>query len=197
MTTAPQSWWRWGAILVVVGSLACATVGSSEHLVGYNGHSLGVVLSTKLAASSLGKDWLVLSVSIAGKLRQSVEVPRSGIFVVAPTGERVALPSYQEFSAAYSRLGGLIRRAEMAREPMGYFGADRQRCRLGFFTTPSAAIADVGAATVSDTLIVTDRTYCSGELFFPITAGVRPGVWVLGIDLEQERVRIPFTLPAQ
>ena len=36
--------------------------------------------------------------------------------------------------------------------------------------------------------------WCSGPLVFAVPDGVRPGEWVLLIDLEGSDVRIPFTL---
>jgi hypothetical protein len=45
-----------------------------------------------------------------------------------------------------------------------------------------------------DRLSLNDRRACQGRFFFKIPGGVQPGKWVLGMDLEETKVRIPFTI---
>jgi hypothetical protein len=47
---------------------------------------------------------------------------------------------------------------------------------------------------VFDQVSVNYQRVCQGRLFFKVPGGVQPGRYVLGVDLEETAVRIPFTL---
>ena len=54
-----------------------------------------------------------------------------------------------------------------------------------------------GEGLAFDQVTVNDRRACQGKLFFYIPGGVQPGRYVLGIDLQEDEIRIPFTLEAK
>jgi hypothetical protein len=137
----------------------------------------------------------MLNVSMTGSRRVATKVARDRIFVIAPSGERIAAPTQREFAEAYPEVQSLIRRAALASEPLGYAGGDKGRCRIPFFATPGVAIRRPGDAHTSDLLFVNNRALCSGPLYFPVSGGVQPGTWVLGVELEERTIRIPFDLP--
>lgn len=147
-----------------------------------------VLLSYRFAADNLGEEWLFLEALMTGSLGRATEVRRENIFIQTPSGERVPLPTQKEFSAAYSDVRALVRRFEIATQPLNVFSRDRYRCRLPFLVVP-------GRGTTADAVWLSDREVCVGPLFFPIPGGVQPGRWVLGIDFEEARMRIPFVLP--
>jgi hypothetical protein len=147
-----------------------------------------VLLSYKFAAQNPGEEWLLLEAMMTGSLRRATEVAREDIFVQTPTGEKIPLPTQKELSAEYSDIRALVRRFEIATQPLDVFSRDRRRCRLPFLVVP-------GKGTTADKTWLSDREVCVGPLFFPVPGGVQPGRWVLGIDFEEARMRIPFVIP--
>jgi hypothetical protein len=72
---------------------------------------------------------------------------------------------------------------------MDYFPPSRQRCSIQLFVAPGEGVS-------FDQVTVNDRRACEGKLFFYIPGGVQPGRYVLGMDLEEDEIRIPFTMEA-
>jgi len=199
----PLAWRLLACVATMSLMAACASVGPpapatldqpGQHLMRYHGPRLEVVVSSRFAASSLGEPWLMLNVSMTGTRRVAARVSRDGLFVIAPSGERIAAPTQREFAEAFPEVQSLIHRAALASEPLSYAGGDKERCRLAFFATPGVAIRRPGDAHTSDLLFVNNRMLCSGPLYFPIPGGVQPGTWVLGIQLDEITIRIPFAL---
>jgi hypothetical protein len=161
-------------------------------MVQYLGPELDVTISYTFANNNLGESWLMLEASMTGALRRATQVRHENIYVITPDGERIALPTQEEFNAAISDIQSLIHRADVASEPLGYMRGDKQRCILPFLITPP--IRQKYRVASAEVLFVNDRQLCSGSLFFPIRGGVKPGGWIFGIDLRESQVRIPFLL---
>ena len=71
------------------------------------------------------------------------------------------------------------------------FGApNRVKCNLQLYTAP-------GEGVTFDQVAVNDRRACEGKLFFYIPGGVQPGRYVLGMELPEDEIRIPFTMEAK
>ncbi len=151
----------------------------------YTGPELEAVLGYRFAGESVGDEWLLLDLA-ATATADPVEIKRERVFVRAPNGDTIPLATQQEFAQAYSQLRSTNRRADIAGDPLDYFKA-RIPCGLQFFAAP-------GEGIVFPVATVDSRRVCSGRLFFYVPGGIQPGHWVLGIDLVESRVRIPFTL---
>src|SRR4030042_916182 len=102
-----------------------------------------------------------------------------------PAGVQVPAASQKAFGEAYGKMRNKISQANVARDPMDYFPPNRLPCSLDLFVTPGEGVA-------FDQATVNDRRTCQGKLFFYIPGGVQPGRYVLGIDLQEDEIRIPF-----
>jgi len=160
---------------------------TGQYLLRSSGDDVTVVIGYKYAIKNLGEPWLLLDMAVSGQHRTATEIKRDNVFVITPSGQRINAPTQKEFGQAYSELQSAIRRADIASEPLDYFGGDKRSCGIPFFAIP-------GTATTSDSLFVNDRQACMGRLYFPIPGGVQAGGWVFGIDLKESKVRIPFAL---
>ena len=148
---------------------------------------LWAVLDFRFAAGNIGSEWLIVDVAVTAADRGSARVNRDGIFIRTPTGTRIPLPSQAEYQSIHSQLQSAIRRADVAASPMwAYFPASRRQCDFQFFADPGS--------TTYNYVEVNDRRVCGERLVFQIPGGVQPGRWVVGIDLEESELRIPFDL---
>ncbi|MCP4591051.1 MAG: hypothetical protein GY842_09920 [bacterium] len=191
-----------GLVLLAVLS-ACASSGppppptlerTGESIIRYTGPEIAVVVSYTFATANLGEPWLMLATSFSGGSRRGAEVKREGIFVRTPVGERIALATQKELVNASGEAGSVVRRAEVASEPLTYMGGDRKRCRVPFFVTTKQVLRGY---SIADSFYVSSRDLCSGPLYFPVAGGVQPGGWLLEIELKENVVRIPFVLGEQ
>jgi len=159
---------------------------AGETVLLYKGPELEAALSYRFARNNPGEEWLLLDFGVTGTANVSVEIPRDRIWLRTPAGEIVPLATQQEFGSAYPQLASTIRRAGSGREPLDYFRALRP-CNLGLFTAPGEGLALLS-------VWVSNREACFGWLFFHPPGGVTSGHYVLGIDLPESKVRIPFKL---
>jgi hypothetical protein len=153
-----------------------------------NTNRVELVVAYKYAAMSLGNEWLILEVAATSPVGKTARLERGKIFLTIPDGSTVPLATQKQFGEAYSRLRPQIAQANIVREPMNYFPPNREACSLGLFVAP-------GEGVVFNEVSLNDRRACQGKLLFRIPGGVQPGRYVLGIDLEESRIRIPFELP--
>jgi len=158
-----------------------------QYILRFKGPEVEVVTGVRHAAANLGSEWLLLEVAVSSPGGAKATIERDKIFVRTPAGDRIPLASQEEFGRAFGGLQPFLRQADVVRDPMDYFPPSRQDCGLDLFAAP-------GAQVVFDQVSVNDRRACQGRLFFRVPGGVQPGRWVLGIDLEETTVRIPFTL---
>jgi len=152
----------------------------------YQGPEIEAVLGTRFAAANPGIDWLLLDLAVTGSEGQGVEIEREKLFVRTPAGDEILLASQEEFSAAYPGLQSTIARASIAADPLDYF-TGRMPCAIQFFAAPGEGLS-------FDMVSVNDRRVCFGRLFFAVPRGVQEGRWVLGIDLPESKIRIPFPI---
>lgn len=184
------------AVALVLLPLGCSSAAPTEtpgvdqmgtYVRRHTGPELDAVLGYRYAATHPGEEWLILELAVSSPNGASAEIERGKVFVRTPSGETIPLATQKEFSEAYGGLRGEIRKANIMRDPLGYFPANRVGCDLAFFAAP-------GGGVVFNTASVDDRRVCFGKLFFYVPGGVQPGRWVLGIDLEESSVRLPFQL---
>jgi hypothetical protein len=148
---------------------------------------LWAVVDYRAAAGSLGSEWLVLTAAVTAADRQSVRLERSEIFIRTPSGTRIPLLSQAEFRTAWPQLRGSLRRADVAAAPLwAYFPHDRRRCEFEFLAPPGGSSYD--------SVEINDRRVCAEQLVFRVPGGIQPGRWVLGFNLTEGDVRIPFDL---
>ncbi len=159
-----------------------------KYILRQEGPEVDVVLGYKYAAiKSLGDEWLILEIAVTSPASTSAEIRRENIWVETPGGEKIPLATQRTFGEAYRTIRNTIEAAKIARDPMDYFLPSRRPCRVQFFVPPGAGVA-------YDAVSVNDRRACEGRLYFKIPGGIEQGRWVLGMDLENSTVRIPFTL---
>jgi hypothetical protein len=151
------------------------------------GPELWTVLGYKFANSQIGGEWMILEVGLSSPNGQSADVSRENVFLRAPDGTRVALMTQPEFNEAYATLRPIISQADVNRDPLDYFPPSREDCPIRFFSTP-------GQGVVFEEVSLNDRRGCFGRLYFRVSGGIQPGRWVLGIDLPESEIRIPFDL---
>ena len=152
-----------------------------------SGTDLGVLVEYQYAATAIGARWLILDVGATATDQRSVTIERQRVFVRTPAGRRVPLASQAEFSQAYSDLRIGLRRANVLQNATYSFPATRRPCRFDFYSVP-------GAGVTFDSVWINDKRVCYERLLFDVPGGVVPGRWMLGIDLEESDLRIPFQL---
>lgn len=153
----------------------------------YRGPELETIVDYQFAAASLGEEWMILNVAVAGTQAAATEVRSDSIFLRTPNGVRIPLPSYEAFAAAFSEVQSASRRAALAASPLDFTRADRRWCALAFHPLP-------GSAMVATSVHVTMRRLCSGPLYFKIPGGIQPGRYALMIELEESEVSVPFLI---
>lgn len=158
-----------------------------EYVLRQEGPEVDTVLGYRFAAQNPGSEWLMLEVALSSPNRESGDIQREKVFVRTPAGQRIPLATQAEFGDDYPGLRATIKKADIARDPMDYFPPNRRPCELKLFAVP-------GAGVVFDEVSINDRRACSGRLYFKVPGGVQSGRWVLGIDLEESTVRVPFTI---
>lgn len=184
-------------LLPILLPVGCATSGTptedpnvdqlGEFIYRYNGSGISAVVGYRFAVQSLGDEWLMLEFAASSPLGSRAKILREDVFVRTPNGTRLPMATQRDLSEAYGDLRAKLRRASIMRDPMNYFPGNRRPCRLGFFSEP-------GQAVTFDEVTLNDQRACTGRLFFMVPGGIQGGRWVLGIDLEEESVRIPFRL---
>jgi hypothetical protein len=151
--------------------------------------SADVVLGYKFAANSLGNEWMILEVAMSSPQGQTAKFKREDMFVRTPDGVQIPAASQRAFNEAYAELRPVISQANVMRDPMDYFPPNRQLESLQFFVAPGEGVA-------FDEVSTNERRAIQGKLFFYIPGGIQPGRYVLGMDFEEDEVRIPFVLEA-
>lgn len=152
----------------------------------YRGPEIEMVVSYRFASANLGIDWLILDAVMTGAAGDPVEVKRDRIFVRTPDNEAVYLASQEEFGKAYSGLRPTLVRASVGGEPIDYW-TGRTECGLQFFAEP-------GTGITYPLTTLNDRRVCYGRLYFLLPKGVQAGTYVLGVDLPESKIRVPFKL---
>lgn len=155
-------------------------------LLRYTGQEVEVVLSYRFAAANPGEPWLLLVVAVTGRTGKAIEIKREKVFLITPTGERVAMATQKEFAEASGGLRAMLARASINQEPVDYW-ADRTPQALQLFTLPGEGLA-------FEAFTVNDRLVAIGPIFFHFPAGVVPGTYRLVLEVQEERVNIPFEL---
>lgn len=146
------------------------------------------VVDYRYAVQSVGSEWMILEVALTAADGRRFRLGRSDIFLRTPSGVRIPLMSQSEFSMAYNDVRGAFRHAGVATSPLqAYLPSNRRPCELQFFAVP-------GSGITFDQVEINDRRACQARLPFLVPGGVQAGRWVLGIDLAESELRIPFDL---
>ncbi len=161
-----------------------------QYVLREKGPEAEVVLGYKFASMSLGNEWLILEINASSPQGKSARIEREKVFVRTPDGVRIPASTQRAFNEAYQKMRNTISQANVARDPLDYFPPNRESCTLQFFVAPGEGVA-------FDQVTVNDRRACEGKLFFNVPGGIQPGRWMLGIDLEESEIRIPFDLEAK
>jgi hypothetical protein len=146
-----------------------------------------VVLGYKWADNAIGNEWLILELAMTSPRGESAKFERENIWVRTPAGVQVPVASQRAFNEAYSSLRSQISQANVMRDPMDYFPPNRLPCTIDFFVAPGEGVS-------FDQVSVNDRRACQGKLFFYVPGGTASGRYVLGMDLTEDEIRIPFIL---
>lgn len=157
-------------------------------VVKYAGPDIELALSYRFATINLGMEWLILDAAVTGTDRVSVELKREKISLRTPDGDIVPLPKQEELGDAFSSIRAANLRANVASEPLRYWGG-RRECTLNFLVEPGTNLA-------MQSIWVNDERWCTGRLYFPLMKNVQPGRYELRIDLPESKVRVPFVLGA-
>lgn len=182
-----------GAVVVVTGCSSAVPTETpgverlGQYILRQNGSEADVVLGYKYASQSLGEEWLLLELAITSPSGESAKFERENIWVRTPEGVQIPAASQKAFGEAYGEMRNRISQANVTRDPMDYFPPNRLPCSLDLYVAPGEGVA-------YDQVTVNDRRACQGKLFFYVPGGIQPGRYVLGIDLEEDEIRIPFTL---
>ena len=158
-----------------------------DGVIRYRGPATWVVVEYQYAATAVGDTWLILDIGVTAVEDQAVSIDRNKVFVRTPEGRRVPLATQAEYGLAFAELRSRLRRANVLQNATYSFPATRRPCRFEFFNEP-------GQGITFDSVWVNDRRVCYERLLFDVPGGVVPGRWVLGIDLEESDIRIPFQL---
>jgi hypothetical protein len=159
-----------------------------RHIVRFRDTVIEIVVDSKIAANSLGDEWLILNTAMSGMAGGATMVDREMMSIRTPDGRTIPMPSYREFNAAYDELATAARRAQMAADPLDFTRAGRRDCRIDFFPIPGSG------RSARTALNVTKNQLCVGLLYFPVKGGIQPGNWKLIVDFEETRAVVPFTL---
>jgi len=146
-----------------------------------------VVLGYKYADNAIGREWLILELALTSPGGKSAKFERENIWVRTPAGVQVPAASQKAFGEAYGTLRSQISQADVMRDPMDYFPPNRIACSIDFFVPPGAGVS-------YDQVSVNDNRECQGKLYFYIPGGIQSGRYVLGMDLTEDEIRIPFVL---
>lgn len=158
-------------------------------VVRYGGEVVWVVVDSRFARLGTGRSWLILDVGVTAADGQRATISRGEIFVRSPSGRRHPLATQQEYRQAHVELANLSRRANVAGSGSYDFPGSRKPCRFNFFVRQSQR-----RQVAFDEVYVNDNRACFERFYFHVPDGVEAGRWVLGIDLDQSQVRVPFDL---
>ena len=190
---------RFGRLLTLVlvaGLCTCSSAPPSttselthlaKHVVRYDGPEIQVRLEYWWADDYLSKTQLMLKLSLIVDEIRSTVVERDAIKVRNPDGRMISLVDPKEFQRLYPELLSAPNLFDVWGPPPEIFTGVRKNCGRWFLSPP-------GDFRDNPFLTVTPGRWCSGPLVFAVPEGVRPGRWVLIIDLEESDVQIPFTL---
>ncbi len=154
------------------------------------GPELWVILGYRFANTQLGDEWMILELGLSAPAGQTPKVERENIFLRSPSGSRISIASQTEFNDAWGELRPTIQRANVNRDPLEYFPPNREDCSMQFFVAPGGGVS-------FDEVVLNQQRACFGRLFVQVPGGIQSGRWVLGIDLPESEIRIPFELEAK
>jgi len=189
------------SILVSVATLGCSTANVlppqevpllesiGNGVVRYGGQVAWVVVDYRFARLGTGGSWLILDVGVTAADGQRATISRNEIFIRSPSGRRYPLATQQEYRQAHVELANLSRRANVVGSGSYDFPGSRKPCPFNFFVPQSER-----RQVAFDEVYVNDNRACFERFYFHVPDGAGAGRWVLGIDLEQSQVRVPFDL---
>jgi hypothetical protein len=189
------------AVLVSIVTFGCSTANVlppqdapvlesiGQGVVRYGGQVAWVMVDYRFARLNTGGQWLVLDVGVTAADGKRATISRSEIFVRSPSGRRHPLATQKEYRQAHAELANLSRRANVVGSASYNFPGSRKPCRFNFFVRQSER-----RQVAFDEVYVNDNRACFERFYFHVPERVEAGRWVLGIDLEQSQVRVPFDL---
>jgi hypothetical protein len=184
-----------GLTMLLIAAACSSSTPSTEpevrergrNAVRYDSRTLDAFVSTSWANRHLGDPWLLLDTALVAN-RGVIQLERTEISVKTPSGVRIPMISNDEFRASLNEFRSGVRFADSAPVDRWDDRATTPVCDRWFYANPNR----MGIAY--DTVYLRPLQECFGPLVFMVPGGVQPGRWVLMIELEEESVRIPFTL---
>ena len=158
-----------------------------RYRVWYTSPQLRAELDFHWADRHLGDEWLILKLSMASGSGGVTPVSRDGVSVLTPQGAALPLPTQTEFREALGSIRMALKQENAWGPPASRFVGSLSRAENWFFSPPGVFID-------RNTIYPSAFQYCTGPLVFRVPGGVQPGEWVLVMELEEARVRIPFIL---
>lgn len=150
--------------------------------------TIDIVVSHRQAGKSPVPEWMMLEVAMTARPGGTATIERDDITLTTPDGESVRLATQKELAEAYTELQAFLARAEVDRDPLGYFPPGRKAEPLQFFQSP-------GAGVVFDLVQVNWNIVNYGKIFFQVPGGVGDGTWTLVISAEDTLIEMPFDIP--
>jgi hypothetical protein len=159
-----------------------------EYSYRYEGPELELLLSTKPAQVTVGQtDWVILDLAVSGATRAREEVHREDFALITPGGNAYPMASQEAFREALPQMASMLRRIDVAREPLAYRVGDRRAAGLPFFAEP-------GEGPAFEMFFVNDRQFYVGPVYFQLPDEVRPGPYRLQVAVGEGFATIPFEI---
>lgn len=153
---------------------------------------LKTVVGYKWANANFDKSrWIFFEAAFLATGGKPVGVDREDVSLVMPDGTTLNLPSQKRLAEGVPDLRFLLKKAEVARDPLtGYFPSALHEQRIPFFTVP-------GEDIVMDEFSVNHTLLARGDLFFEAPGQTfPPGLYTLKVANKEVDVKIPIRFPA-
>jgi hypothetical protein len=160
---------------------------TTDHSAVYAGQQIWVGVDWQHAIETVGDEWLVLDFAVTAVENRTAKVKRSWMFVLSPTGQRIAAASQQDVTLAWTDLPKGIRRALISPSATTVFATQRFGRAVDLYSPPTERAA-------TDEFALTDIGACRSLLIFRVPGGTQKGTWQFRLDGEEDEVLIPFTL---
>ena len=152
-----------------------------------------VVVGYRDAVRNLDEEWIFFDLGVTAEpQKSSLTFYRENVELLTPDGQRVALPTQQEFLDGFRDVRQRVKRAQISRDPIGgYFVGARSEDRVPFFSIP-------GEGVVHDQFSVDHQTAAFGRLYFRAPGGSwAPGLYTLRIKTRAVDAELPLELVAR
>jgi hypothetical protein len=184
--------------LAVVAGLGCSSSGSQaaqpaetieqgNERTWYRGPDIDIEVDHWWAQRNFGEELMLLEVAFSAGQRPSL-VKLENIRLISPDGHQVPPFDQTEFRRVYGELRMALNQTDAWRRPTSRIVTSRRSCDRWFIAPPTAREARFSE------ILAAPSEVCFGPLVFRVPAGIQPGPWVLTIQFEESRAKVPFML---